>query len=295
MILGQITDAHVRSDGLLAGKVNTARMLAQGISHLASLVPPPDVVLMTGDLVDKGTESEYQVVRELLTPLDIPLYMIPGNHDDRDALRAVFSDHAYLFQGGPFINYVVEDFPLRLVALDTFAPGRGSGALCEARLAWLDARLGEDRSRPTVIIMHHPPFATGIGHMDAVGLSGKEALAQVITRYSNVERILCGHVHRPIHVRFAGTIASTAPSNAHQIPLDLRVDAPSVFVMEPPACMVHTWIEGTGLVSHISYIGDYDGPYQFHKPVVDGEASSRHAEKRFKSGIDSDDENDGSA
>ena len=263
MILAQITDPHVRSDGALAGKVDTVRMLAQGIAHVIALEPRPDVVLMTGDLVDRGTESEYRVLRDILTTLDIPLYMIPGNHDDRDALRSVFSDLAYLFQGGPFINYSVEEFPLRLVALDTVAPGRGSGSLCEARLAWLDARLAEDTSRPTVIIMHHPPFETGIGHMDAVGLSDKEALAEVVARYSNVERILCGHVHRPIYVRFAGTIASTAPSNAHQIPLDLRPDAPSVFVMEPSACMIHTWIEGTGLVSHISYIGDYDGPYPF--------------------------------
>ena len=266
--LEAITDPHVRSDGALAGKVDTARMFVQGIAHLVSLEPRPDVVLMTGDLVDEGSESEYRVLRDILTPLDIPLYMIPGNHDDRDALRTVFSDLTYLFEGGPFINYLVEDFPLRLVALDSVVPGRGSGSLCEARLAWLDARLAEDTSRPTVIIMHHPPFETGIGHMDAVSLGNKEALAEVVARYSNVERILCGHVHRPIYVRFAGTIASTAPSNAHQIPLDLRPDAPSVFVMEPPACMIHTWIEGTGLVSHISYIGDYDGPRPFRPGQV---------------------------
>ena len=136
----------------------------------------------------------------------------------RDALRTVFSDLTYLFEGGPFINYLVEDFPLRLVALDSVVPGRGSGSLCEARLAWLDARLAEDTSRPTVIIMHHPPFETGIGHMDGVRLRNKEALAEVVARYSNVERILCGHVHRPIYVRFAGTIASTAqatPTKSH--------------------------------------------------------------------------------
>ena len=188
--LEAITDPHVRSDGALAGKVDTARMFVQGIAHLVSLEPRPDVVLMTGDLVDEGSESEYRVLRDILTPLDIPLYMIPGNHDDRDALRTVFSDLTYLFEGGPFINYLVEDFPLRLVALDSVVPGRGSGSLCEARLAWLDARLAEDTSRPTVIIMHHPPFETGIGHMDAVSLGNKEALAEVVARYSNVERIL---------------------------------------------------------------------------------------------------------
>jgi hypothetical protein len=79
-----------------------------------------------------------------------------------------------------------------------------------------DRTLAEAPGRPTVVAMHHPPFVTGIGHMDRVGLSGSEALAQVIARHPQVERIIAGHLHRPITVRFAKTVAGTCPSPAHR-------------------------------------------------------------------------------
>ena len=95
--------------------------------------------------------------------------------------------------------------------------------------------------------------------MDAIACRGAEALAAVIARHGQVERVLCGHVHRPVTLRWAGTVASIAPSVAHQVALDLRPGAPSAFVMEPPALQLHLWLPGQGLVSHTRYLGDH-GP-----------------------------------
>jgi len=99
--------------------------------------------------------------------------------------------------------------------------------------------------------------------MDRIGLSGSDALARVIGRHPQVERVLCGHLHRPIQFRFAGTIASTCPSPAHQVALDLAPGAASAFRMEPPAFQLHAWRKGVGVVSHTAYIGDFAGPYPF--------------------------------
>ena len=88
-----------------------------------------------------------------------------------------FPDHAYLPRDGGFLQYCVEDWPLRLIALDTIIPGEPGGRLCEQRLAWLAARLAEQPERATLIMMHHPPFATGIGHMDGMALEAPERLA----------------------------------------------------------------------------------------------------------------------
>ena len=74
---------------------------------------------------------------------------------------------------------------------------------------------------------------------------------------------MCGHVHRPIQVRWAGTMASIAPSTAHQATLDLHEGAPLSMKMEPPAIALHLWQPGSGLVTHVSYIGTYDGPSPF--------------------------------
>ncbi|MCG6113943.1 MAG: phosphodiesterase [Mesorhizobium sp.] len=261
MLIAQISDAHVGVPGtLFYDRYDTAAALTRAVDALNRLDPRPDVVLFTGDLGDKGTPQEYVRIRELLSVLEIPLFVIPGNHDKRDAMLEAFADVAYLPRGSAFFHYAVEDYPIRLVGLDTVAPQEfGAGELCAERLAWLDETLAAAPDRPTIIFMHHPPFDTGIGHMDRIKCANGPALAELVARHPQVERILCGHVHRPVQTRFGGTIAQIAPSIAHQVPLDLRPDGPPAFIFEPPAFMLHHWQPDRGIVSHTHYIGDF-GP-----------------------------------
>lgn len=264
MLIAQISDPHICPEGQLAyRRVDTAGYLARCVEHLQGFVPQPHLVLVTGDLVDAGRPEEYRRLRDLLAPLTMPVFLIPGNHDERDALAGEFSDHAYLPRRGTFLHYVVEGYPLRLIGLDTVVPGQVGGQMCEERLGWLAARLREAPDRPTVIFMHHPPFSTGLPRMDAYGLEGARAMHEVVQQHPRVEGVLAGHVHRPIHVRWGGTVASTAPSTAHQIVLDVREEIPLTFAMEPPACQIHLWREGLGLVTHTTHIGIYPGPYRF--------------------------------
>ena len=263
-ILGQISDLHIKRPGKLSYRVvDCAAMLARCVEEILRLPQRPDAIAVTGDLVDFGRVDEYNHLRELLSPLPMPYYLLPGNHDERGALREAFADHAYLRQWQPYVQYAIDAWPVRIVAIDTVIPGEGGGRLDGERLAWLDRTLAAERGKPTIVLMHHPPFPTLIGHMDRIGLEGSEALAEVITRHPQVERILCGHLHRPIQYRFAGTIASTSPSPAHQVALDLSPQAASRFKMEPPAFQLHAWRRGMGIVSHTAYIGDFAGPYPF--------------------------------
>ena len=262
-IVGQISDLHIKTPGKLSYRVvDCAAMLARCVEEILRLPQRPDVLVVTGDLVDFGRVKEYQHLRRLLAPLPMPYYLLPGNHDERGALRSVFADHAYLAQCEPYVQYAIEDWPLRLVALDTVIPGEGGGRVDDERLAWLEETLAESK-KPTLLVMHHPPFPTLIGHMDRIGLEGSEELEKIVARHPQVERILCGHLHRPIQYRFGGTIASTCPSPAHQVALDLADDAASQFRMEPPGFQLHAWRKGMGVVSHTAYIGDFAGPYPF--------------------------------
>lgn len=264
MILAQVTDMHIKLPGKLAyRRLDTAAHLARAVAVLNALDPQPDLVALTGDLVDFGRPEEYAHLRAILAPLRAPYLLLPGNHDDRDALRAAFPEHDYLPKTG-FIQYAIDRGPLRLVALDTVIPMRGDGELCAERLAWLERTLAAAPGRPTVVMMHHPPFATGIAHMDKLGMAGKEGFAAVIARHRQVERIICGHLHRSIQCRVAHTVASTCPAPCHQVALDLRPDGPSAFMLEPPGYQLHQWIEGTGLVTHTAVIGDFDGPHPFY-------------------------------
>jgi Icc protein len=262
MLVCQITDLHVRLPGELSrGVVDCAVLLEQCVDAMLRLPQQPDVVIATGDLVDGGRVEEYEHVRRLLAPLPMPMYLVPGNRDDRAAMRSVFSDHEYLHDG-TFIQYAIDDWPLRIVALDTVLPGESGGRLCRERLDWLDRTLASKPGEPTLLIMHHPPFPTFIGSKGRFGFDGSEALAEIVARNPQIERVLCGHIHRSVTFHFAGTIASICPSTAHQTTLDLS-DAVPTFMLEPPGFQLHAWKQDVGIVSHTACIGDYAGPYPF--------------------------------
>ena len=260
MLIAQISDMHLKGEGeLLYDRVDTTGFLERAVAHLNALDPRPDIVLATGDLVDNGLPAQYANLRRVLSALAMPVCLIPGNHDLRAALRGAFPDHGYL-PGEGFLQYTVEGMPVRLIALDTLVEGKHHGALCDVRLDWLEARLAE-QDGPTLLFMHHPPFDVGIERMDGMGLTeGGERLAALVRRHPNVERIVCGHIHRPIQMRWAGTLASIAPSTAHQVALDLRAGAKLSIRMEPPGVVLHQWRPGSGLVTHLSYVGDYETP-----------------------------------
>ncbi|WP_375508294.1 phosphodiesterase, partial [uncultured Caballeronia sp.] len=266
MLLAQISDLHIKVPGALAyRKVDTAACLRRCVERLNAMSPRPDAVLVTGDLTDFGTVEEYRHVADCLKPLTMPVYVMVGNHDDRATLREVFDADYLRKEGadGDFVQFAFDLGELRVIALDSQIPHASPGTLCDARLQWLGQQLDEARERPVIVALHHPPFATGIGHMDDMALDAEAAgkLEALIAKHPNVERVLCGHVHRPVHRRFGGTIASIAPSTAHQVVLDLHADAPSRFVLEPGAFALHYWNSGVGLVSHHAYVEQFDGPY----------------------------------
>ena len=170
MLIAQISDMHVKPAGeLLYGTIDTYGMLAAALADIAALDPRPDLVVASGDLVADGMPAEYAALRALFDELPLPYFLLPGNHDIRDTLRDAFPEQPW-DRKGEFLQYAVEDYPLRLIALDTVVPGAPGGRLCDGRLGWLAARLDEAPDRPTAIFMHHPPFVTGIEYMDGMVL-----------------------------------------------------------------------------------------------------------------------------
>lgn len=271
MLLAQLSDLHIREPGRLAyGKLDTAPYLRAAIRHLLNLPQRPDACVITGDLTDFGRPSEYLHLRELLAPLvPMPIYLLPGNHDARAALRTSFADHPWLQASdadAPIQYTQTLHDGVQLIVADTLVPGAPHGALCAERLAWLEARLDECAGQPVLLAMHHPPFKTLIGHMDKIGLlQGASELEALLARHPNVQRVLCGHLHRAITVAFGGTVAATVPSPAHQVCLDLAPGAVSAWTLEPPGFALHAW-DGQRIVSHLTYSGEFAGPYPFHEP-----------------------------
>jgi 3',5'-cyclic-AMP phosphodiesterase len=247
--LVQLSDPHIGADWTDADPV--AR-LAAAVETARAVCPRPDAVLVTGDLTDHATDEEYEQVRELLAPLGGPLYVLPGNHDDRGALRRVFGVPG---TDAEPVQYAADLGPVRLVVLDTTRPGVDPGALYAERLRWLDEELARAPQVPTLLAMHHPPLWTGIPAWDELGLPGadRQALGEVIARHAHVHRIVAGHVHRTITGELAGRSVLVVPSTYVQMRLKFGSHELEL-ADEPAGVAVHTVQHGE-LMSHVQPVG----------------------------------------
>lgn len=239
MIVAQISDLHIRRRGhVLHHMANTADYLGRTIDRLHAMHPQPSLVLASGDLTERGSPHEYRRLRTILSRLEIPYFLLPGNHDDREMLRKAFRDHSYLGTNAAHASYAIDAWPLRILALDSTAPRRAGGYLDDERLEWLDAELSTHPRRPTVLAMHHPPFRTGIAAMDAHGFVGVDALGEIVRRHRQIERIVCGHVHTVLIRAWNGTVACTAPSTSPQFVIGR---SPLGIGLEAAGLLLHEW------------------------------------------------------
>jgi Icc protein len=235
-ILAQLSDLHLLVDGDDRG---AARALTTAVDAVLDLRPAPDAVLVSGDLGERGGPGEYALARELLARLPMPVHVLPGNHDDRDALSQAF---------GTPPRSTTDVGELALVVCDTSLPGRMEGSL---DLAWLERELDAASGRPVVIAMHHPPLLTGITVLDDIGLPAAQraALGELLARHPNVLRVVAGHVHRAAFAVLGGCGVVTAPSTNLQARLEIGARAFD-FLHEPPGFLLHVVLDGE-VVSHV--------------------------------------------
>lgn len=265
IVIAQISDTHIRAPGRLAyRKVDTAQYLKAAVALLAAPPVPIDAIIHTGDVTDFGTDEEYRHFCDLVAPLAVPLFPIPGNHDDRAAFRRAFARRIDLPADGP-LSYAVDIGGLRMIMLDSSVPNHAHGELAPRTLAWLDNELAVAPARPVLIALHHPPFMTGIRHMDVQNCVNAAALEEVLRRHPQVLGAVCGHVHRTVLTTFAQRSAAIGPSPAHVVSLDLAPDGPPNFSLEPPAILLHVWdpASPSRLTTHWVPIGQFAGPHPF--------------------------------
>jgi 3',5'-cyclic-AMP phosphodiesterase len=267
ILIAQISDLHIKAPGALAyGRVDTAHALARCVAALNEFKPRPDLVVISGDLADTPTAQEYQHLQRLLAPLELPFIGIPGNHDERDLMRAAFPEQPYAAPSGA-LNQIRRVEGLDIVLLDSSVAGKPHGELEAATLQWLEATLGRSPDQPALLFLHHPPFQTGIWHMDRQNLFNAGDLAAMVRKHPRVRLIAAGHVHRATLTTFAGVAATICPAPNHAVDLDLGDLREPSFKVEPPAFHLHAWFPGDGpVVTHTVPIGQFDGPHPFFGP-----------------------------
>jgi len=194
LLVAQVTDIHLFADSYqeLLGMPTTDSFQAL-LEQLARLSPQPDLVLLTGDLSQDGTPKSYRRLQEMLAPLGIPVYWLPGNHDanrdemERSLTHPLFSSDQSFQSGG-----------WRFVLLDSQESGCVHGSLSASSLTELDRELTQYSQQPTIVALHHPPFQMHSDWLDTSILQNPEELFAVLDRHAQIKLVLFGHVHQEV-------------------------------------------------------------------------------------------------
>jgi Icc protein len=223
-IVLQLSDPHLLAEpeARLRG-VPTRRTLADVLALALARHPVIDRVVLTGDLAHDEAPATYEALRALLGPHAERAWPLPGNHDDRKALRTAFPGPARAPDATPGhdeerIAFVERVGGWCLVGLDSRIPGEDAGRLGSEQLAWLHDVLAAQADVPTVVFVHHPPVPTGHPFLDGIGLLDADALAAVLASAPWVRAICHGHIHREFEARLGPTPVLGAPSTAFQFP-----------------------------------------------------------------------------
>jgi 3',5'-cyclic-AMP phosphodiesterase len=251
VLLAQLSDLHICDEW---EGVDPRHRVERVVERIRSLPDPVDALVVTGDLTDDADEQEYEWVRRLLESLDVPVHVLPGNHDDRARLRQAFDLPG---TGEEPIDYSAMVGALRLVVFDSIVPGQDPGAYDEGRLRRLEEELDRAPETPTLLALHHPPLTTAHPGWDAINLpaADRRSLAEVVAKHPQLLAIVGGHLHRVAAGALAGVPVVSAPSACLQaLPHFERND---VEFVDPPGFVLHVYLGGE-LSSQAQLLGPSD-------------------------------------
>jgi len=243
-MLIQITDTHILPPGeILYGSTDTALHLKQTVREINRMRPVPDAVLITGDLVDKGDTAGYEHFIELIEPLKMPAYVIPGNHDEPQVMREAFAAGPYFPASDETYQYAVEDLPFRILALNSHCDSTELPDFGPRRLSWLEHQLSLS-DKPVLVALHHPPMTTGIELIDMGGSDWFQGLKSVLNSHKQVKLVVCGHCHTDLCGRIGQVPVYMAPATAHQLVASRGLLIAPSTIIKPAAATLHHFIDG---------------------------------------------------
>jgi Icc protein len=197
----QLSDTHLTDDGGSCYGRDPAVRLQVVVDAWLATGRKADLVLLTGDIADDGSEGACRAVAEIVTKLDTPVFAVPGNHDTAAAVSNVFGSATQVEVDG-----------WRILGVDSVIPGAIAGAVEPSEVL---ARVDDLDARPTVVTMHHPPWSLST-HADFC-LGGADHLCAGLAARPHVQAVVSGHLHQPFDERHDGLALLGAPSTLYGI------------------------------------------------------------------------------
>lgn len=245
MVIAQISDTHIAYD--TPDRAQRLSDFKAVIGDINSLDPQPDVIIHTGDVVHNGRTDEYTTAATILAEAKAPTFVMMGNKDERSNMRKVFSSRNYFDPHSPFIDYSIDDYPVRLIALDTASLNSNKGDFCAVRALNLSRMIEADPDKPIALFTHHPPFEVLVGpqreHFESA--DKRKKLCQALQHSKRIIAIFSGHVHRAT----SGFVDQIPASVMTAVSTTLRWDTYPNWLHQSPTYQIHRYEGTSGFIS----------------------------------------------
>lgn len=163
----------------------------------------PELVVVSGDLTQRGRAKEFSEARAFLDSLPFPQVVVPGNHD---VPRWWVVWERFRRPWRRFRRLVQEDLEPVWSSPDTFVIGTNSARVAGWHPDWSRGRLSHrqmarmvhlaqesDPGSLRVLVVHHPPAAPPTGtHRHLIGR--QREFSQSVN-LAGVDLVLAGHFH----------------------------------------------------------------------------------------------------
>ena len=207
----QVTDPHLFADaaGKLRGTV-TYDSLRSVLADVERRAWPADLIALTGDLIQDDSREAYGHIRELFSPLGLPVHCVPGNHDVRPLMREALAGEPFRYCE----THRQDDW--LIIGIDSCVDGDAGGVIADEELERLAETIDASDARHIAVCLHHPPRPMQSRWLDGVGLKNADAFLETVAASGRVRTIVFGHVHQVFDETFRGMRILGTPSTCAQ-------------------------------------------------------------------------------
>lgn len=250
----QVSDTHLFADKnkILLG-VPTQKSFEAVLDLMKSVAGKIDFIIHSGDISQDYSEPAYHRLAEMLEPFNVPIYCIPGNHDEPKIMAEVYPYR--LISNDKHI--ITKNW--QIILLDSHKPGAVEGYLSQNELKYLQHCLHTHPEHHAMVMFHHQPVPVGSRWLDNLGLSNVNELWEIVSLFPKLKTILFGHVHQEYEQVMNGIHCYSAPSTCFQF--KRKQDHFGIEKLSPGYRWVNLYDDGhieTAVVRTDKYIGEFD-------------------------------------
>jgi Icc protein len=192
--------------------VNSTKNLTKIIQQINKL--DFDALLISGDLTHNGTLNSYHILKKILSPINQPIFVIAGNHDNPNNLAQVFEDNL-------FKTFKLGDW--EVININSVQTLKTSGFVHQKNLQQLDKLLSKSNSKYIIVVLHHPIVPMNSSWDDKLSLENPQDLFKILDKHSKIRTVLFGHSHESAQFFHTGFNIISCPSTALQFNQETRI------------------------------------------------------------------------